>query len=372
MELNKLFKAKASSRGPINIALIKYWGKKDETNIIPLNNSLSLTLDMDRHRTETTIEIIEQYSELGKEDEITLIINGNKSEPSARIKKIISLFKSISPIIDIQKKKLNITITSTNTFPMACGCASSASSMSCLVVALNKVFETNLSKGDLSEYARVGSGSACRSIFGGIVEWEKGDELKSKAVKLYKRTYWDLRACLIIISSKQKDISSSIGMEQSVKTSDLLKYRVEYIVPKRIVEMKEAIAKKDFETLALLIIRDSNNFHAICRDTYPTINYLNEGSEYVMKCVHELNSYYHKMICAYTFDAGANAFLIYQQDKEKTVMDWLNEALYNEQSTNDSIQKLINQRKAIQDNTSKQLFSKLELFSLGKGARLVE
>lgn len=369
MDSNDLFKANAKAKGPINIALVKYWGKRDEENIIPLNNSISLTLDMNKHNTMTTVDIIELKD--GKDDELHLTINGIANEPSSRVKKIVSLFKSISPIVDIQKKTLKIMITSVNTFPMACGCASSASSMSCLVVVLDKVFQSNLSKTALSEYARRGSGSACRSIFGGIVEWDKGDELKSTTVQLYNKSYWDLKICLIIISSKQKAVSSSIGMELSVKTSDLLKHRVEEIVPKRIVAMKEALSKKDFEALGLLIIKDSNNFHAICRDTYPTLNYLNEGSDYVMKCVHELNSYHNKILCAYTFDAGANGFLIYESSKEKIVIDWFNSALFSNESTNESISKLINHRKALLANSNKQLFNQLEVFSLGDGATLI-
>jgi diphosphomevalonate decarboxylase len=96
--------------------------------------------------------------------------------------------------------------------------------MSCLVVVLAKLFGLEKEKDMLSALARQGSGSACRSIYGGFVEWEKYNEKhKSIAKQLYDETYWDLSILLLIVSDKRKDTGSTDGMKMSKETSELLK-----------------------------------------------------------------------------------------------------------------------------------------------------
>ena len=320
----KIYIGKA--KGPINIALIKYWGKEDEELITPLNNSISLTLDTNTFYTETKVTI-KQTSEVKdntKENDISLIINGKASNITKRIKNIFKKFLSMDNQIckELSISKLDIKIESINTFPIASGCASSASSMAALVLAITSALklENIISKTELTKIARLGSGSACRSIFGGICEWEKGNKDDSMAVQLYEKNYWDLGIKLIIVSQKEKDVSSSLGMKITKETSELFKYRINYIVKQNLENIKKSLKEKDFNNFAEIIIKDSNNFHACCRDSYPSINYLNEESDFIMKIVMSLNKIYGKNICAYTFDAGSNAFLIYEM-KNKTIID---------------------------------------------------
>ena len=320
----KIYIGKA--KGPINIALIKYWGKEDEELITPLNNSISLTLDTNTFYTETKVTI-KQTSEVKdntKENDISLIINGKTSNITKRIKNIFKKFLSMDNQIckELSLSKLDIKIESINTFPIASGCASSASSMAALVLAITSALklENIISKTELTKIARLGSGSACRSIFGGICEWEKGNKDDSMAVQLYEKNYWDLGIKLIIVSQKEKDVSSSLGMKITKETSELFKYRINYIVKQNLENIKKSLKEKDFNNFAEIIIKDSNNFHACCRDSYPSINYLSEESDFIMKIVMSLNKIYGKNICAYTFDAGSNAFLIYEM-KNKTIID---------------------------------------------------
>ena len=320
----KIYIGKA--KGPINIALIKYWGKEDEELITPLNNSISLTLDTNTFYTETKVTI-KQTSEVKdntKENDISLIINGKASNITKRIKNIFKKFLSMDNQIckELSISKLDIKIESINTFPISSGCASSASSMAALVLAITSALklENIISKTELTKIARLGSGSACRSIFGGICEWEKGNKDDSMAVQLYEKNYWDLGIKLIIVSQKEKDVSSSLGMKITKETSELFKYRINYIVKQNLENIKKCLKEKDFNNFAEIIIKDSNNFHACCRDSYPSINYLNEESDFIMKIVMSLNKIYGKNICAYTFDAGSNAFLIYEM-KNKTIID---------------------------------------------------
>jgi diphosphomevalonate decarboxylase len=320
----KIYIGKA--KGPINIALIKYWGKEDEELITPLNNSISLTLDTNTFYTETKVTIKQtcEVKDNTKENDISLIINGKPSNITKRIKNIFKKFLSMDNQIckELSISKLDIKIESINTFPIASGCASSASSMAALVLAITSALklENIISKTELTKIARLGSGSACRSIFGGICEWEKGNKDDSMAVQLYEKNYWDLGIKLIIVSQKEKDVSSSLGMKITKETSELFKYRINYIVKQNLENIKKCLKEKDFNNFAEIIIKDSNNFHACCRDSYPSINYLNEESDFIMKIVMSLNKIYGKNICAYTFDAGSNAFLIYEM-KNKTIID---------------------------------------------------
>ena len=386
----KIFIGKA--KGPINIALIKYWGKDDEQLITPLNNSISLTLDMNIFYTETKVIIQplclkEDNNNETKENLITLKINEKETKVNSRIKNIFNEFLSLKiPICqELSKFKLNIQIESVNTVPIGSGCASSASSMAALVLAISyalKIEENNLSKINLTKLARLGSGSACRSIFGGICEWVKEGGDDSHAVQLYDENYWDLCIKLIIVNYKEKEISSSIGMKITKETSELFKYRINYIVDKHLLFLKKCLEKKDFNELAEIIIKDSNNFHACCRDSYPTINYLNQESEYIMKGVILLNKIIKKNICAYTFDAGSNAFIIFERKNQKLIDNYFNFILgLSENKINKltDILEISSDEKSIEEINSlisgkplKEKIVKQINFNLGEGAKILE
>ena len=383
----KIYIGKA--KGPINIALIKYWGKANEDLITPLNNSISLTLDMNTFYTETkvTIERIEDNpnNEI-KENIITLTINGKPSNITNRIKNVFKKFFYLDiPICkELSSTLLNIKIESINTFPIASGCASSASSMAALVLSIASALNLQniLSKTELSKIARIGSGSACRSIFGGICEWVTGDDDVSCAKQLYKNNYWNLGVKLIIVNQKEKDISSSLGMKITKETSELFKYRIDHIVNNNIAKIKKFLEEKDFNNFAEIIIKDSNNFHACCRDSYPSINYLNEESDFIMKCVFTLNKINGKNICAYTFDAGSNAFLIYENNNKKIIDDYFNYILgindkdnIDDLFNNIEIEKNENNIKEINNlvkkRPEKEKIIKQIDFVLGEGAQIL-
>ena len=376
------------AKGPINIALIKYWGKEDEELITPLNNSISLTLDMNTFYTETkiTIQQIEKNINIEiKENIITLTINGKPFNVTNRIKNVFKKFFSLDiPICkELSSLLLDIKIESMNTFPIASGCASSASSMAALVLAITSALNLQniLSKTELSKIARMGSGSACRSIFGGVSEWITGVGELSFAQQLYKNDYWDLGVKLIIVNQKEKDVSSSIGMKITKETSELFKYRINHVVKNNIEKLKKSLEEKDFSNLAEVIIKDSNNFHACCRDSYPTINYLNEESDFIMKCVYTLNKINEKNICAYTFDAGSNAFLIYENKNKRIIDDFFNYIFgFNDINIDDLIKNMqieknennINEiNKLVKRRPEKEKIIKQVDFVLGEGAQII-
>lgn len=192
--------------------------------------------------------------------------------------------------------------------------ASSAAGYACLVSALCKLYGI---QGDLSTLARRGSGSACRSVYGGFVHWKMGsreDGEDSRAIQLHPASHWpDLRVLICVASDSRKKTSSSVGMKNSVETSPLLKYRAELIVPDRTKQMIQAISQQDFDKFAEITIRDSNQFHAVCQDTYPPCVYLNPASHQVSSLIHQLNNYSGRFVATYTFDAGPNACIFLMQ-----------------------------------------------------------
>ncbi|KAK6933542.1 GHMP kinase N-terminal domain [Dillenia turbinata] len=318
-----------TAQTPTNIAVIKYWGKRDETLILPINDSISVTLDPEHLCTTTTVAVSPSFESdrmwlNGKE----ISLSGGRYQNCLReIRSRASDVHDEGKGVHIEKKdweKLHLHIASYNNFPTAAGLASSAAGFACLVFALAKLMNVKEDQGKLSAIARQGSGSACRSLFGGFVKWimGKGDNgSDSLAVQLVDEKHWDELVIIIaVVSSRQKETSSTSGMRESVETSLLLKHRAKEIVPKRIIQMEEAIKNHDFSSFANLTCADSNQFHAVCLDTSPPIFYMNNTSHRIISCVEKWNHSEETPQVAYTFDAGPNAVLIARNRKVASLL----------------------------------------------------
>ena len=150
--------------------------------------------------------------------------------------------------------------------------------------------------------------------------WDHGtrpDGLDSCARLVAPKSHWpEMRALILVVSADKKGVSSTTGMQTTVQTSSLFKTRAEEIVPKAMIEMQRAIQERDFETFAKATMRESNSFHATCLDTNPPIFYLNDVSRAVIQYVELVNEKAGRSIAAYTFDAGPNA-VIYYQEKDR-------------------------------------------------------
>ncbi|XP_075966008.1 diphosphomevalonate decarboxylase [Anarhichas minor] len=298
---------------PVNIAVIKYWGKRNEELILPINSSLSVTLHQDQLKTTTTVATSRSFQEdriwlNGKEEDIT---HPRLQSCLREIRRLARKRRNDGdPALDSMGLSHKVHICSVNDFPTAAGLASSAAGFACLVYTLARVFAL---EGELSGIARQGSGSACRSMYGGFVQWIMGQEDDGKdslAQQVAPETHWpELRVLVLVASAERKPVGSTSGMQTSVQTSRLLKHRAESVVPGRMVEMIEAVQRKDFAAFAELTMKDSNQFHATCLDTYPPIFYLNSVSQQVIKLVHRYNRHYGETRLAYTFDAGPNAVI---------------------------------------------------------------
>ncbi|KAL2041187.1 hypothetical protein N7G274_006131 [Stereocaulon virgatum] len=315
---------RASTTAPVNIAVIKYWGKRDPNLNLPTNDSLSITLSQSDLRTHTTASCSSTYRASTPSD--SLLLNG-KTEPLTTPRSIVCLrsLRALRSKLESENPELPklstypLRIASSNNFPTAAGLASSAAGFAALIRAIADLYELPQDPRTLSVIARQGSGSACRSLFGGYVAWDAGvreDGLDSCARVVASRSPWpEMRALILVASAAQKDVSSTAGMQTTVKTSGLFRQRLED-VPRRMKEMERAILMRDFETFAEITRRESNSFHATCLDTDPPIFYLNETSKMAIRAVEAMNKEAGMAVATYTFDAGPNCVIYYLE------MEW--------------------------------------------------
>jgi diphosphomevalonate decarboxylase len=213
---------------------------------------------------------------------------------------------------------MGIHVASMNTFPTAAGLASSAAGFAALTFALAKLMCAKEEyEGQLTAIARQGSGSACRSLMGGFVRWEMGkkaDATDSIAVQVADESHWpSLRAIILVASATKKHTSSTAGMGTSVATSSLLAHRAAVIVDQNLRAIEAAYLARDFAKFGEITMRDSNQFHAVCLDTYPPIFYMNDVSKGIIRAVHAFNEFHGRVRAAYTFDAGPNAVIFLEE-----------------------------------------------------------
>lgn len=163
------------------------------------------------------------------------------------------------------------------------------------------------------------------------MQWQKGeatDGHDSIAVQLAPANHWpELELLILVVNDARKKTSSTSGMTRSVETSPFLKHRAAVVAPQRIEEMKKAIADKDFPKFAELSMRDSNQFHSVCLDTYPPCVYLNDVSHAVINAVHDYNAAWEAIgeqtKAGYTFDAGPNACILIEKENVGHFVDYL-------------------------------------------------
>ncbi len=292
-----------SSRAPVNIALLKYWGKKDEQLNIPFQSSISMTLD--ELYTDTTIELIPHANH----DE--LFINGSQVMGAEQVK----ISRYLSTFRQVYKRQGYVRIHSVNHVPTGAGLASSASAYASIAVALNHLFQLGLDEKGLSRLARLGSGSAARSIHGGIVLWHHGEDHHSSFAEQLDDSWDDLRLIVVLISDKKKPISSRQAMQLSVKTPVYQQF-VTWSA-KMLPLMIEAIKAHDIITLGQLVEESSERLHATIRAS---------GVDYYQKETYDflakLNTLKKQFPLFYTLDAGPNVKLL-------TTAQYLDDVLKN-------------------------------------------
>lgn len=153
--------------------------------------------------------------------------------------------------------------------------------------------------------------------------WQMGskeDGSDSLAVQIAPASHWPtMRALILVVSAEKKGVSSTSGMQITVSTSSLFPHRASTVVPKHMELMTKAILEKDFQTFAEVTMKESNSFHATCADTFPPIFYMNDVSKAAIRVVENINAKAGKLVAAYTFDAGPNAVIYYEEESTAAV-----------------------------------------------------
>lgn len=286
-----------TARAHTNIALIKYWGKKDLKEMLPMNSSLSLTLD--HFYTDTQVAFDPALTQ------DVFYLNKQVLPVSSKVKRVMNEVRHLAGI-DIAAK-----IVSTNHVPTTAGLASSASAFAALAGAASRAAGLKLTPKDLSRLARKGSGSATRSIFGGFVEWHQGhDDLSSYAEQIAPTDTWDIRVIAVVIDASQKKISSGKGMARAVNTSPYYPAWIQ-TAAKQLKEIKQAIKEKDFTSLGQISELNALEMHALNLSSTPHFSYFEPATISIMNLVEQLRA--QGIECYYTIDAGPNVKIICQK-----------------------------------------------------------
>jgi diphosphomevalonate decarboxylase len=278
-----------------NIAFIKYWGVRDATLHLPENGSISMNLAA----LETRVMVA--FDSHLEQDELEINQQAVTGERFQRISDFMDVIRAMA------HKRTHARIVSENKFPMAAGLASSASAFAALALAGSTAIGLELDEPSLSRLARKGSGSACRSIPPGFVEWKAGSSDKSSfGASFAPPDHWDLVDCIALVKTSEKMISSKEG-HSLAHTSPLQASRVKD-APRRLEMCRNAIINKDFAALADISELDSLWMHAVMMTSTPSLMYWEPSTIQIIKAV--ANARKGGLPVFATIDAGPNVHVI--------------------------------------------------------------
>jgi diphosphomevalonate decarboxylase len=356
----------ATSFAPTNIALCKYWGKRDQEINLPETSSLSISLggkgttttirvmddvflneisnrETDRvlafssrdhsqmqlnhaaRFTETSGEVVTEFSadvvteslqrniaEMFDGSSDVIIFNGKYIDPVSKFSQRLLIFLNLFRV----KYPVRFYIEFTSNIPLAAGLASSASGFASVVLALNQLYDWQLSQELLSILARLGSGSACRSLWDGFVEWEMGstaDGMDSHG-RLLPDTWPELCVGLLIVNTGEKLLSSREAMQRTKTTSSL--YSLWPDKARQDLQLcKEAIAARNFSLLGKTAESNAMTMHAMMLSAWPPISYFQPETIAAMHKIWKLRQ--EGLEIYFTQDAGPNLKLLFlQKDAE--------------------------------------------------------
>jgi diphosphomevalonate decarboxylase len=300
----------ASAAAHPNIAFIKYWGNRDNELRIPANSSLSMNLAGLETKTQVT------FSASLQSDRLTINNQTAPVEGMGRVRQVLDLVRKMSGL------NCYASVESHNNFPTGAGIASSASAFAALSLAVTAAAGLQLDERELSRLARRGSGSACRSVPTGYVEWQAGhDHESSYAFSVAPPEHWKLVDCIAIVSETHKPVTSSEGHKLAF-TSKLQEARVDD-TPERLQRCRSAIIERDFEKLAEVVELDCNLMHAVMMTSSPPLLYWQPAT---IEIIHSVESWRKSGIpVCYTIDAGPNVHVICPESSNRQVMEMLGE-----------------------------------------------
>ena len=295
----------ATAEAHPNIAFIKYWGNRDHEERIPSNGSLSMNLRGLVTRTTVTFR-----PDLGSD---RLILHGHPvgGQALARVSRVLERVRAWSAM------GWYAEVRSENNFPTGAGVASSAAAFAALAVAAAAAAGLTLPERDLSRLARLGSGSASRSVPGGFVEWHAGaSDEDSYAESIAPPEHWALADCIAIVSAGHKAVGSSRG-HRLAETSPYQPVRVAD-APRRLNLCREAILQRDFAAFAEIVEADCHMMHAVMQTSRPPLLYWEPPTVALMHAVRRWREQ-DGLPVAYTIDAGPNVHVLCPQEAAEAV-----------------------------------------------------
>lgn len=297
---------KSTATANANIALVKYWGKRDERLVLPQNGSISMTCD--GLRTVTTVDFSDKYNK------DTVVINDEELQKDER--DILGHLGRIKALAGIKEKA---KVVSESNFPVAAGLASSASGFAALTLAASNAAGLKLSEKELTILSRQGSGSSCRSISEGFVEWHKGrkpDGSDSYAESIADKNHWSkFRMIATIVSEARKKVSSRAGMKQTVETSPYYKDWLA-TVEEDLEIIRKGVNIKDFSSVGLTAEANCLKMHALMMTTKPSIIYWIPAT---LEVLHTVQMMRESIECYFTIDGGPQVKVMCLEKDEKEI-----------------------------------------------------
>ncbi len=274
-----------------NIALVKYWGKRDLELNLPATGSISVTLDKLISRTTVTFDA-------GLDGDKVLLNGEQDPTKAARVLRFLDLVRRTYGVQERAR------IVSVNDFPTGAGLASSASGFAALALACDAALGLGLSRDELSVLARRGSGSAARSFIAGFAEMHAGDEADgtdAHAIDLAPPTQLPLRVLVAITTRSEKAIGSTEGMRLTEATSPFYGAWLD-ATRADLDRMRAAIKNSDLELVGTIAEGNCLRMHGTMLSTEPALLYWNAATVALMHAVRALRA--EGLGAWFTIDAG--------------------------------------------------------------------
>lgn len=301
----------AMARAHTNIALIKYWGKADNQLFIPMNSSLSLTLEA--LYTDTKV----CFSDDLKQDSFRLNGEIQAAADVAKISPFLDLFRQLAQV------DLPCQVESVNHVPTGAGLASSASAFAALAAACRQALALDLTDQELSTYARRGSGSATRSIFPGFVKWNKGDRHENSYAVPLDPADWGVAMVILALNTQHKKIPSRQGMAHTIETSAFYPGWPE-LAEKQLRGMESAIDQRNLAQIGQIAEANAMAMHATMLASNPPFTYFEPASLEAMDQVRKLRD--QGYTAYFTMDAGPNIKVLCPSSESQAIAQALAQA----------------------------------------------
>ncbi len=327
---NEIVQGKVSYTTPSNIALVKYWGKKE--NQLPQNPSISFTLDACATTTEVTFE---KLAKKAKDFSFDLWFEGKpKDDFKPKISTFLTRTEAYLPFL----KNYYFKIETKNSFPHSSGIASSASGMAALALCLMDL-ERQLSSNMSNDYfnkkasflARLGSGSACRSIEGTIIQWGRHKKISGSSdlygIKYpYKvhdifKNYCDT---ILLVDKGQKQVSSTIG-HNLMRKHPFAEQRFQQ-AHENLDKLKAIFASGNLDAFIKIVEGEALTLHAMMMTSMPYFILMKPNTLEIINKIWKFRAASKTNVC-FTLDAGANVHVLYPENEKNEVFQFIKDEL---------------------------------------------